>query len=50
MLIHSREFTEENMRCSKMPKDAAAELKAALSLDPKFPGAEEAKKTVAGLK
>lgn len=31
-------------------KEAAAELKAALSLDPKFPGADEAKKTVAGLK
>jgi len=31
-------------------KEAAAELKAALSLDPTFPGAEEAKKTLAGLK
>ncbi len=31
-------------------KEAAAELKAALALDPKFPGADEAKKTVAGLK
>ncbi len=31
-------------------KEAAAELKAALSLDPKFPGADEAKKTVATLK
>ncbi len=31
-------------------KEAAAELNAALSLDPKFPGADEAKKTVAGLK
>ena len=31
-------------------KESAAELKAALSLDPKFPGAEEAKKTVAELK
>ena len=31
-------------------KEAAAELKAALSLDPKFPGAEEAKKTLEGLK
>ena len=31
-------------------KEAAAELKAALSLDPKFPGADEAKKTLASLK
>ena len=31
-------------------KEAAAELKAALSLDPKFPGVEEAKKTLASLK
>ena len=31
-------------------KEAAAELKAALSIDPKFPGAEDAKKTLAGLK
>ena len=31
-------------------REAAAELNAALSLDPKFPGAEEARKTVAGLK
>jgi tetratricopeptide (TPR) repeat protein len=31
-------------------KEAAAELKAALSLDPKFPGAEEARKTLADLK
>lgn len=31
-------------------KEAAAELKAALSLDPKFPGADDAKKTLAGLK
>ena len=31
-------------------KAAAAELKAALSLDPKFPGAEDAKKTLAILK
>ena len=31
-------------------KEAAAELKAALSLDPKFPGAEDAKKTLEGLK
>jgi tetratricopeptide (TPR) repeat protein len=31
-------------------KEAAAELKAALSLDPKFPGAEEAKKTLESLK
>ena len=31
-------------------KEAAAELKAALSLDPKFPGADEAKKTLEGLK
>jgi hypothetical protein len=30
-------------------KEAAAELKAALSLDPKFPGADEAKKTLEGL-
>jgi len=31
-------------------KEAAAELNAALSLDPKFPGADEAKKTLEGLK
>ena len=31
-------------------KEAATELKAALSLDPKFPGADEAKKTLEGLK
>jgi len=31
-------------------KEAAAELKAALSLDPKFTGADEAKKTLEGLK
>ena len=31
-------------------KEAAAELKAALALDPKFPGADEAKKTVESLK
>jgi tetratricopeptide (TPR) repeat protein len=31
-------------------KEAAAELKAALSLDPKFPGADEAKKTLESLK
>jgi tetratricopeptide (TPR) repeat protein len=31
-------------------KEAAAELNAALSLDPKFPGAEEARKTIVGLK
>ena len=31
-------------------KEAAAELKAALSLDPKFPGADEAKKTLDSLK
>jgi len=31
-------------------KEAAAELKAALSLDPKFLGADEARKTLAGLK
>jgi tetratricopeptide (TPR) repeat protein len=31
-------------------KDAAAELKAALALDPKFPGADDAKKTLAGLR
>lgn len=31
-------------------KEAAAELKAALALDPKFPGADEAKKTLAVLK
>jgi tetratricopeptide (TPR) repeat protein len=31
-------------------KEAAAELKAALSLAPNFPGAEEAKKTIATLK
>ena len=31
-------------------KEAAAELKAALSLDPKFPGAEDAKKTLEGMK
>ena len=31
-------------------KEAAVELKAALSLDPKFPGADDAKKTLAGLK
>ena len=31
-------------------KEAAAELKAALSLDPKFPGADEAKKTLEALK
>ena len=31
-------------------KDAAAELKAALSLEPNFPGADEAKKTLDGLK
>ena len=31
-------------------KEAAAELNAALALDPKFPGADEAKKTLAGLK
>jgi tetratricopeptide (TPR) repeat protein len=31
-------------------KEAAAELNAALSLDPKFPGADEAKKTLDGLK
>lgn len=31
-------------------KEAAAELKAALSLDPKFHGADEAKKTLAALK
>ncbi len=31
-------------------KEAAAELKAALALDPKFTGAEEAKKTLASLK
>jgi hypothetical protein len=31
-------------------KEAAVELKAALSLDPKFPGADEAKKTLEGLK
>ena len=31
-------------------REAAAELKAALSLDPKFPGADEAKKTIASLK
>jgi hypothetical protein len=31
-------------------KEAAAELKAALALDPMFPGAEEAKKTLEGLK
>jgi tetratricopeptide (TPR) repeat protein len=31
-------------------KEAAAELKAALSLDPKFLGADEAKKTLEGLK
>jgi Flp pilus assembly protein TadD len=30
-------------------KEAAAELKAALSLDQKFPGADDAKKTLAGL-
>jgi len=32
-----------------MNREAAAELKAALSLDPKFPGADEAKKTLEGL-
>ncbi|MBF8259872.1 MAG: conserved protein of unknown function, TPR-like [Actinobacteria bacterium] len=31
-------------------KEAAAELKAALSLDPKFPGADDANKTLEGLK
>ncbi|HEY5191086.1 MAG TPA: tetratricopeptide repeat protein, partial [Candidatus Deferrimicrobium sp.] len=31
-------------------KEAAAELNAALALDPKFPGADEAKKTLEGLK
>jgi tetratricopeptide (TPR) repeat protein len=31
-------------------KEAVAELEAALSLDPKFPGADEAKKTMVGLK
>jgi len=31
-------------------KEAAVELKAALSLDPKFPGADEAKKTLESLK
>ena len=31
-------------------KEAASELNAALSLDPKFPGADEAKKTLEGLK
>jgi tetratricopeptide (TPR) repeat protein len=31
-------------------KEAAAELKAALSLDPKFPGADESKKTLETLK
>jgi tetratricopeptide (TPR) repeat protein len=31
-------------------REAASELNAALSLDPNFPGAEEAKKTLAGLK
>jgi len=31
-------------------REAAAELRAALALDPKFPGADEAKKTLAGLK
>lgn len=31
-------------------REAAVELKAALALDPKFPGADEAKKTVEGLK
>ncbi|MFA6146735.1 MAG: tetratricopeptide repeat protein [bacterium] len=31
-------------------KEAAAELKAALSLDPKFPGADKAKSTLAALK
>jgi tetratricopeptide (TPR) repeat protein len=31
-------------------KEAAAELKAALSLDPKFPGADDAKKTLEGMK
>ncbi|HSE15178.1 MAG TPA: tetratricopeptide repeat protein, partial [Candidatus Deferrimicrobium sp.] len=31
-------------------KEAAAELKAALALDPKFPGAEEARKTLEGVK
>jgi tetratricopeptide (TPR) repeat protein len=31
-------------------KESAAELKAALALDPKFPGADEAKKTLAELK
>ena len=31
-------------------KEAAAELKVALSLDPKFPGADDAKKTLATLK
>jgi tetratricopeptide (TPR) repeat protein len=31
-------------------REAAAELKAALSLDPKFPGADEAKKTIESLK
>ena len=31
-------------------KEAAVELKAALSLDPKFPGADDAKKTLADLK
>jgi hypothetical protein len=30
--------------------EAATELNAALSLGPKFPGAEEAKKTLEGLK
>jgi tetratricopeptide (TPR) repeat protein len=31
-------------------REAAAELKTALSLDPKFPGADDAKKTLVGLK
>ena len=31
-------------------REASAELKAALSLDPKFPGSDEARKTVEGLK
>jgi hypothetical protein len=31
-------------------REAAAELKAALVLDPKFPGADEAKKTLEDLK
>ncbi len=48
MRIHFRGRTEEKMRRSKIVM--ACWVVAALFLDPKFPGADEAKKTLEGLK